>query len=155
MIGRMLSAALAAFLALPAAAQDAPPGDPAPQLAAAARQVALAHVLTGDPEVDEAARQGLDGLSLELTLRTTVEPGPPLGIDVDQDDLSLLTFLAGWLVYRRHQAIRDRLAAFEARSPNICLRNSQSAIAKWQAEHPEWQVTRWRCAVRGSQPRDL
>ena len=31
--------------------------------------------------------------------------------------LSLLTFLAGWLVYRRHQAIRDRLAAFEARSP--------------------------------------
>ena len=24
--------------------------------------------------------------------------------------LSLLTFLAGWLVYRRHQAIRDRLA---------------------------------------------
>lgn len=94
MIGRMLSAALAAFLlALPAAAQDGPSGDPAPQLAAAARQVALAHVLTGDPEVDEAARQGLDGLSLELTLRTTVEPGPPLGIDVDQDDLSLLTFL--------------------------------------------------------------
>ena len=31
--------------------------------------------------------------------------------------LSLLTFLAGWLVYRRHQSIRDRLAAFEARSP--------------------------------------
>ncbi|TYP63026.1 multisubunit sodium/proton antiporter MrpA subunit [Stutzerimonas stutzeri] len=31
--------------------------------------------------------------------------------------LSLLTFLAGWLVYRRHQAIRDRLAAVEARSP--------------------------------------
>ena len=41
MIGRMFSAALAAFLmALPAAAQDTPPGDPAPQLAAAARQVA-------------------------------------------------------------------------------------------------------------------
>ncbi|WP_405404911.1 putative monovalent cation/H+ antiporter subunit A [Paracoccus sp. Ld10] len=31
--------------------------------------------------------------------------------------LSMLTFLTGWLVYRRHQAIRDRLAAFEARSP--------------------------------------
>ena len=31
--------------------------------------------------------------------------------------LSLLTFLAGWLVYRRHEAIRTRLAAFEARNP--------------------------------------
>ncbi|TGN61930.1 putative monovalent cation/H+ antiporter subunit A [Paracoccus liaowanqingii] len=30
--------------------------------------------------------------------------------------LSLLTFLAGWLVYRRHEAIRARLAAIEARS---------------------------------------
>ncbi|CAM3181953.1 putative monovalent cation/H+ antiporter subunit A [Paracoccus nototheniae] len=31
--------------------------------------------------------------------------------------LSLLTFLAGWLLYRRHEAIRTRLAAFEARNP--------------------------------------
>jgi len=31
--------------------------------------------------------------------------------------LSLLTFVAGWLIYRRHEAIRARLAAFEARSP--------------------------------------
>lgn len=80
---------LLALLAGPAAAQE----DPAPQLAAAARQMALAHVLTGDPEVDETAGDGLDGLSLALTLRTTVEPGPPVGIDLDRDDLSLLTFL--------------------------------------------------------------
>lgn len=31
--------------------------------------------------------------------------------------LSLLTFLAGWLLYRRHEAVRTRLAAFEARNP--------------------------------------
>ncbi|MGZ3216156.1 putative monovalent cation/H+ antiporter subunit A [Paracoccus sp. T5] len=31
--------------------------------------------------------------------------------------LSLLTFLAGWLMYRKHEAIRARLTAFEARSP--------------------------------------
>lgn len=88
---RILGPVLVAFalLAPPAVAQDEPP----PQLAAAARQVALAHVLTGDPEVDETARAGLDGLSLALTLRTTVEPGPPVGIDLDRDDLSPLTFL--------------------------------------------------------------
>lgn len=45
--------------------------------------------------------------------------------------------------------------SFEARGPTVCLRNSQSALAKWQAEHPEWHVNRWRCAVRGSVPRDL
>ncbi|MFC0202180.1 putative monovalent cation/H+ antiporter subunit A [Paracoccus rhizosphaerae] len=31
--------------------------------------------------------------------------------------LSLLTFLAGWLLYRSHESIRARLAAFEARNP--------------------------------------
>ncbi|WP_366942726.1 DUF4159 domain-containing protein [uncultured Paracoccus sp.] len=67
--------------------------DPDPALAAAARQVALAYVLTGDPDTDETSRQGMDGLSQGLTLRTTVEPGPPIGIDLDRDDLSLLTFL--------------------------------------------------------------
>lgn len=31
--------------------------------------------------------------------------------------LSLLTFLAGWLIYRRHEDIRVRLIAFEGRNP--------------------------------------
>ncbi|WP_051142281.1 putative monovalent cation/H+ antiporter subunit A [Paracoccus zeaxanthinifaciens] len=31
--------------------------------------------------------------------------------------LSILTFIAGWLLYRNHEGIRARLAAFEARSP--------------------------------------
>jgi len=35
----------------------------------------------------------LRGLSQVLTDRTTVEPGEPIGINLDQDDLSLLTFL--------------------------------------------------------------
>ncbi|AWN42461.1 hypothetical protein [Methylobacterium durans] len=45
--------------------------------------------------------------------------------------------------------------SYEASNPFICLRNSQSALATWQAAHPEWHVERWRCAARGSQPKDL
>ncbi|WP_265500715.1 DUF4159 domain-containing protein [Paracoccus beibuensis] len=62
-------------------------------LARAADEVALAYIITGDSRVDEASEQGLWGLSLALRQRTSVEPGRPIGIDLDQDDLSLLTFL--------------------------------------------------------------
>lgn len=72
-----------------AQAQD----DPDPRLVRAADEVALAYVVTGDPEVDETSVAGLRGISLVLAARTTVEPGEPIGIDPDQDDLSLLTFL--------------------------------------------------------------
>lgn len=67
--------------------------DPDPRLVRAADQVTLAYVVTGDARVDDASRAGLNGLSLELARRTTVRPGEPVGIDLDGDDLSLLTFL--------------------------------------------------------------
>lgn len=74
----------------PAAAQD---NDPDPRLVRAADEVALAYVVTGDPRVDEGSEAGLRGLSQELASRSTVKPGAPIGIKLDQDDLSLLTFL--------------------------------------------------------------
>lgn len=74
--------------ALPATAPD-----PDPRLVRAANQVALAYVVTGDAAVDADSLAGLRGLSQILALRTTVEPAPPIGIDPDRDDLSLLTFL--------------------------------------------------------------
>uniref|UniRef100_UPI003AE730F0 DUF4159 domain-containing protein n=1 Tax=Paracoccus sp. T5 TaxID=3402161 RepID=UPI003AE730F0 len=63
------------------------------ELMRAATEVALAYVVTGEGEVDRASEQGLWGLSLALRQRTSVEPGRPIGIDLDLDDLSLLTFL--------------------------------------------------------------
>ncbi|WP_410217349.1 DUF4159 domain-containing protein [Paracoccus sp. (in: a-proteobacteria)] len=59
----------------------------------AADEVALAYVITGDGAIDGASEEGLWGLSLFLRQRTSVEPGRPIGVDLDQDDLSLLTFL--------------------------------------------------------------
>lgn len=34
----------------------------------------------------------------------------------------------------------------------ICLRNSQSVLAQWQDEHPEWHVEKWRCAANAAPP---
>ncbi|CAM3129350.1 protein of unknown function [Paracoccus aminovorans] len=72
-----------------ALAQD----DPDPRLMRAADEVTLAYVITGDDDVDATSQAGLRGLSQVLTQRTTVEPGEPVGIDPDRDDLALLTFL--------------------------------------------------------------
>ncbi|SMO61039.1 DUF4159 domain-containing protein [Paracoccus laeviglucosivorans] len=89
MIGTRVIAILTLLLwAVAARAQD-----PDPRLIQAADDVALAYVVTGDAEVDRASQAGLRGVSQTLIDRTTVEPGQPIGIDLDQDDLSLLTFL--------------------------------------------------------------
>lgn len=74
--GAMAALVVAAILPISEArAQDVdPPVDPS-HLAAAA-EVTLAHVLTGDTDLDALARAGLDGLAGELTRRSSVEPAP-------------------------------------------------------------------------------
>ena len=89
---RRIATALAASLAFLAPA-DAQQAEPDPRLVRAADEVALAYVMTGDAEVDRASEAGLRGLSEVLAQRTSVEPGAPIGINLDEDDLSLLTFL--------------------------------------------------------------
>lgn len=88
--GGSIAAALLLALWLPGAprAQDIDP-----DLMRAANEFAMGYVLTGDAELDETARQGLTGLSQTLTARTTVEPTPPVAIDLETADLTLLTFL--------------------------------------------------------------
>ncbi|MBX9746620.1 MAG: DUF4159 domain-containing protein, partial [Hyphomonadaceae bacterium] len=53
----------------------------------------LAYVRTGDARIDRASQQGLQALTDMLTARTSVEPGPPIGVDLARDDLSLYPFL--------------------------------------------------------------
>ena len=59
----------------------------------AAAQVTLAHVLTGDAQVDRVAQAGLVGLSDVLFRRSSIEPGLPIGVDIEKDDLSLFPML--------------------------------------------------------------
>lgn len=48
----------------------------------------LAYVITGEKEVDRLSEQGLLGLTDYLTYRTALEPGAPVGIDLERDELA-------------------------------------------------------------------
>jgi hypothetical protein len=53
----------------------------------------LAYVRTGDARTDRTSAAGLEALTQVLTERTSVEPGPPIGVDLARDDLSAFPFL--------------------------------------------------------------
>ena len=81
---------------LPAVAQEAQGSDDPQQLAfamKATRNTHLAYVKTGDAQVDEIARAGLFGLSEMLAARTSVEPGEPIGIDIEKDEIAFFPLL--------------------------------------------------------------
>ena len=82
---------LAAALPRGAVAQEAEANDDFALQATSS--VVLAHVLTGDPKVDEMARAGLLGLSDKLWQRTSIEPMMPMGVDIEKDELAFFPFL--------------------------------------------------------------
>ena len=53
----------------------------------ATSEITFGYVLTGDDRLDETSRAGLYGLGLTLALRSSVEPAPPIGIDLERDEL--------------------------------------------------------------------
>jgi hypothetical protein len=50
-------------------------------------QTRLAYVLTGDSEIDNVSLAGLQGLGNALLQRTSVEPGDPVAIDIEKDEI--------------------------------------------------------------------
>ncbi|APX13985.1 DUF4159 domain-containing protein [Tateyamaria omphalii] len=79
---------LTGFTAPNAQAQE----EPTAEIAAAA-EVVLAHVITGNANVDEVAEAGLRGLSDTLFFRTSVEPAPPFAVDLELDELAFFPIL--------------------------------------------------------------
>ena len=59
----------------------------------ATSEVVLAHVITGNAQVDDAARAGLRGLGRMLTFRTSIEPDPPISVDLETDELAFYPIL--------------------------------------------------------------
>jgi hypothetical protein len=53
----------------------------------------LAFVVTGDSEIDNMSRAGLKGLSRVLKDRTAVEPGEPIAIDIEKDELAFFPLI--------------------------------------------------------------
>ncbi|NML72955.1 DUF4159 domain-containing protein [Rhizobium sp. S-51] len=69
-----------------AVADDAKPGDEV--IFERLDNTHLAYVVTGEDEVDRLSENGLRGLTDFLTYRTTLEPAPPVGLDITKDELS-------------------------------------------------------------------
>ncbi len=88
----MAAALLGAFLLLPAQGQAQDVADEAFALAATS-EVILAHVVTGNAELDRMAEAGLRGLSNVLYQRTSIEPAEPMAVNLETDELSFFPFL--------------------------------------------------------------
>ncbi|MCU0899640.1 MAG: DUF4159 domain-containing protein [Cypionkella sp.] len=87
------SVLLVALLLLPppAQAQQSAPDDT--RALEATTGLVLAHVLTGDTALDDTAARGLTGLGEVLWARTSIEPDPPIGVNIETDELSFFPFL--------------------------------------------------------------
>ncbi|MEQ9518100.1 MAG: DUF4159 domain-containing protein [Parvibaculum sp.] len=60
---------------------------------AATLETHLAYVVTGDADIDETSYAGLDGLSKMLSRRTALEPGAPIGVNIETDELAFFPLL--------------------------------------------------------------
>jgi hypothetical protein len=82
---------LASAAPTPASAQEGS-GDEA-RIVDLTREMRLAYVVTGSPEVDGESDAGLRGLTRVLAQRTSIEAGDPAPVDVATDDLALFPLL--------------------------------------------------------------
>jgi len=92
--------AAATLIATHAFAQNTPPAQAAPSDPVAtdfAQKVTsdtrLAYIVTGDAEVDNVSKSGLQGLTLFLAQRTALEAGEPVGLDPARDELSFFPLI--------------------------------------------------------------
>ena len=77
-----------------AVAQTSKPRDPEEAFALRATlETRLAYVVTGDPRLDYVSRSGLVGLSALLRQRTAIEPGSPVAVDIERDELAFFPLL--------------------------------------------------------------
>jgi hypothetical protein len=75
-------------------AQAAPPDPAAEEFARkVTTETRLAYILTGDTEVDNVSKAGLQGLTLFLAQRTALEAGDPVGLDPARDELSFFPLI--------------------------------------------------------------
>jgi len=111
---RLAALPLLFLLFMPGAPKAQQTADGIPE---AALEVRFAYIETGDAQVDRASLAGLRGLSAILNARTSVEPGEPVGVDPETDDLILYPFVY-WPITQTQAApsgvARARLDAFLA-----------------------------------------
>ena len=122
----LLTLALAgAFLPDRAEAQPAPAQTPSAaqqaalppiprELLANGAMTRLAYVVTGDRAVDDISKAGLTGLNTVLGARTALEPGDPVGVNVERDELAFFPVLYWPIVAGRPIPSAETLRKLEA-----------------------------------------
>ncbi len=117
--GRAAPAALAlvalalAGTPLESRAADQKPGPPPlsdEQALKGSLDIRLAWILTGDKEVDDLTKQGLEGLSEVLRSRTSVEPADPVGLDLEKDEPRFYSLIY-WPITSTQPALSPRAQA--------------------------------------------
>lgn len=85
--------AILAFGPSPAHAQqnDSKPGDQT--ILEAVNATHLAYIITGDRAVDDISKAGLSGLSRALADSTALEPGEPIGVNPETDELAFFPLI--------------------------------------------------------------
>ena len=110
--GLVLAAALALVAAPRAMAQDATPQDNGALRFAerASLDTRLGYVITGNSTVDNISLSGLTGLSNILRDRTALEPGSPIGVNIERDEIVFFPLIY-WPVTPGAQAPSEQVAA--------------------------------------------
>ena len=99
----MAGIALAQTPGAPDSAADA-------KAAAAAAQVTLGYVATGDTATDKISRQGLSGLTHQLILRTSIDHATMAAVDFEHDELSFYPLIY-WPISASAQPLSDQAKA--------------------------------------------
>jgi hypothetical protein len=109
------------MLGMPALAQQAPTQTPPANLDFAMKstlETHLAYVVTGDAEVDNISKSGLEGLTLFLAQRTALEPGDPIGLDIARDELAFFPIIYWPIVPGASKPSPQALARIDAYMKN-------------------------------------
>jgi len=89
--GATASLALIALATLPDVAAAQAVDDTA--VLTGAENVTLAYVITGDRTIDQVSQAGLRGLSNQIFMRSSVEPSPPTGLDLETDEFAVFPLI--------------------------------------------------------------
>ncbi len=93
--------------------QPAKPGPPPlteEQALKGSLDIRLAYIVTGDKEVDDISKAGLEGLSEILRNRTSVEPADPVGLDLEKDEPRLYPLIY-WPITSTQPALSAKASA--------------------------------------------
>ena len=108
-------------------------------------EIVLAHVVTGNRQVDDIALAGLAGLSDTLFFRTSVEPEPPQSVDLERDEIAFYPLLY-WPVTPEQTtpspAAYFKLNAYLRAGGMILFDTRDSNVSKFGAANPAGQALR-------------